>query len=238
MKPNIIALVILLFSIYSCYGIEQDCRYAGSNLEYVQSEIDKAKTQTTVELMRFHAYRALSAIDKSNQPLERCGCDDALTYITQANILLVQASKSTSTAGTKILLNEALAHIKGSLSALQAFSNNTSPYPARLLQVNAVNRAPNQPKTLIAKTSADLTKKALQLKIDEALIPYAASLNKTISTVNCKEALAFATRIFQHCEQQLLRSNLSEGKKYYNLRTKEITAKAIVKIGQCTDIIH
>ena len=71
---------------------------------------------------------------------------------------------------------------------------------------------------------------ALERKIDSSLISYKKSLEKVVQTVDCQEALAYATRIFEHCELELLKPNLTEGKKYYNLRTKEITAQALEEL--------
>ena len=75
--------------------------------------------------------------------------------------------------------------------------------------------------------------KLLEQKIDRALINFQNSLEEVVVSVDCKEAYEFATRIFVHCEQQLLRPNLTEAKKYYNLRTKEITAEALKKLEHC-----
>jgi hypothetical protein len=51
--------------------------------------------------------------------------------------------------------------------------------------------------------------------------------------VDCKEAKAFTQNVYRICEQQLMKPNLSEGKKYYNLKTKEIAANALKKLGNC-----
>ena len=62
---------------------------------------------------------------------------------------------------------------------------------------------------------------------------YRESLDKIVNSVDCKEARAFAEKIYTHCEQQLLKPNLTEGKKYYNLKTKDITLEALNKLKQC-----
>ena len=77
-------------------------------------------------------------------------------------------------------------------------------------------------------------KKDLFETIDTSLEKYRISLDKVVQSVNCKDATAFASRIYAECEAQLLKPNISEGSKYYNLRTKEITAEALTKIGDCS----
>ena len=73
----------------------------------------------------------------------------------------------------------------------------------------------------------------MQVIIDDSLIPFEESLQKVVNSVDCKSARAFAQRIFQNCEQALLQSDISERKKYYNLKTQEITANALRDLGNC-----
>ena len=78
-----------------------------------------------------------------------------------------------------------------------------------------------------------LENRFLQEKIDISLETYRESLLKVVLTVDCKEARAFAERIYKHCEKELLKPNQTEGKKYYNLRTQQITAQALEELGNC-----
>ena len=75
--------------------------------------------------------------------------------------------------------------------------------------------------------------KELQNKIDLFLEDYRNSLNNVIKSLDCEEAYAYAIKVFEHCEQQLLKEKLTEAKKYYNLKTKEITEEALKKLNGC-----
>ena len=70
-------------------------------------------------------------------------------------------------------------------------------------------------------------------RIDTSLLKYKESLAIVVDSLSCTDAKTFADNIFQQCEQALLKNNLSEAKKYYNLKTKEITAEALLRLGNC-----
>ena len=108
-----------------------------------------------------------------------------------------------------------------SLEALEKHELHNSNYASDVLTINTleVNNSKNSkasPKGIY-----------LQRKIDSTLIDYENSLTNIVENVDCKDALKYATKIYEHCEKQLLKTNISESKKYYNLRTKQITAQAI-----------
>lgn len=180
-----------------------------------------------LQLMRFHIYKALDAIAKTKLQLEDCACEDASERIIEVSEFLKSATKTTSLAATRILLQRAFQNAGEGLEALYEHEQHESPYGTDHLTVNTTDMKTGQ------NLALPPDEKMLKQKIDSSLTKYRASLQKVVNTVNCKEARAFATRIYEHCEQQLLHNNLSEGKKYYNLRTKEIAGKALEQLGAC-----
>lgn len=220
-------LYAFIFCLFSSFKPTQACDYAGSNITYVKTETEKALGKKDLQLMRFHIYKALGAIVKSENQLEDCGCEDASERIIEVSELLKSATKTSSLADTRILLEKALQNVEKSLEALRDHRQNDSLYGSDSLTINTTNA---RTKT---KLSMPPDEKILKQKIDSSLTTYRASLQKVVNTVNCREAYAFANRIYEHCQQQLLNSSLSEGKKYYNLRTKEITAEALEQLGDC-----
>lgn len=220
-------LYLSIFTHFSSFSIAQACAYAGSNITFVETETEKALAEKDLQLMRFHIYRALGAISKSDKPLGKCGCGDATERISEASAILKKAARTTSIGGTRVLLEKALQNTQEGLEALNNHGSHDSDYGTDDLQFNTTGMQAN--KKPIIQPDDNL----LRHKIDSALTQYRASLDEVVRTVNCKEALAYATRIYEHCEQQLLCPELSEGKKYYNLRTKEITAEALEILGDC-----
>jgi len=130
-------------------------------------------------------------------------------------------------SSVKILLKKALDNALGSMEALDEHDSHDSRYNNDVLAMNT--------KTSIAekKSHKPLDKNTLEIKVDIALEKFKESLDKVVESVDCKEATAFAQNVYNICEQQLMKPNLSEGKKYYNLKTKEIAANALKKLSGC-----
>jgi hypothetical protein len=178
-------------------------------------------------MSKYFAYKALNAIVKSKSQLEDCGCEHAMELILESSENLTNATRATSLASAKILLSKALDNALGSIEALDEHDSHDSKYNNDVLAMNT--------KTSIAEKDSQklLTNKTLESKVDIALEKFKVSLDKVVESVDCKEALAFTQNVYDICEQQLMKPNLSEGKKYYNLKTKEIAANALKKLGDC-----
>lgn len=227
MRQYYVLLYALLFVFFSSFKPNQACEYAKSNISYVKSEIDKAIAMDDLQLVRFHTYKALNAIEKSKLQLSECGCDDAIANIAEGAEHLKQATKASSLASSVILLKKALVETSESLEALSTHKQHNTAYGNDVLTMNTSTSSKNIPSNHL------YSQKKLRQAIDSSLTKYRESLDKVVNTVGCKEARDFANRIFENCEQELLKPNLSEGKKYYNLKTKEITAEALEKLSDC-----
>jgi len=221
-----IHIVVLVF-LFSSFKIDKACEYAGSNINFVKTQTEKAIAVDDINQARYFAYKALNAVEKSKNHLNECGCEYAAESIAEGLSNLKLAIKATSLNSTRILLNKALENTLGGLESLEEHELHDSKYGSDLLAMN----------TIVAKKEKSsmkkLEKKEFERKIDMSLEKYRESLNKIVISVDCKEARAFAENIYSHCEQQLLLPNLTEGKKYYNLKTKDITAAALQKLNDC-----
>ncbi len=226
-KYNVVWLLMILL-VFSSFKIKlsKACEYVGSNIGYVKSQTKKALAENDLNKARFFTYKALNAIEKSKNQMKDCGCDYAVANIEEGLKNLIAATRASSLNGSKLLLTRALENADLSLEALRNYDSE-SPYGNDVLAMNTAEtkNAPKKAKIIEGKS--------LEKKIDDSLISYKESLDNIVNTVSCKEAKAFALRIYQHCEQELLKSNLSEGKKYYNLKTKDITAQALKKLEGC-----
>ncbi|MEP3211353.1 MAG: hypothetical protein ABJN95_19360 [Maribacter sp.] len=224
-------LHVMLYSIalllLSSFAPGEACSYAGSNMNYVKARTEEALQMDDINKARFYAYKAIKVIQTSTNRFNDCGCKDAAINIEESLISLKAATKSTSLNGTRILLQEALQQIIDALDALDQHEMHDVVFPSKDI---AMNVEVGMEAELIAN---ELEKNELYEQIDNSLAKYSKSINAVVDSVNCLEARAFANTIYTRCEQQLLKPNLSEGKKYYNLRTKEITAKALLRLGDC-----
>lgn len=230
---NMEKCTIVLCALFSCllssFKPSPACEYAGSNIGFVKSQTEKAIAMENINLARYYTYKALNAIVKSRQQLSECGCEHAVLSIEEGFDNLKRATRTTTLSATKILLNRALENTLEGLEAVLTYEAHDSPYPSDVLVMNTKMA---KKKRIILK---DTDINALRKKIDMSLVNYQKSLDNVINSVDCKEAKAFAKKIHDHCEQQLLKPNLTEGKKYYNLRTKQISEEALERLEGCGD---
>ncbi|CAM4411353.1 hypothetical protein ZORO111903_19520 [Zobellia roscoffensis] len=226
MKLFYFILFTFIFSYSSSFGAVQDCDYANSNIGYVKNQTKKALSMKDLQMARFYTFKALNALEKSKAQIEDCGCEYALDSAMENIEYLKNATKATSIAGARILLNKALQFSVESLQAIANHDEHGSIYGSNNLVMNVASPEPEHIMAFLDNTK-------IQEKIDNSLLKYKNSLDKVINTVDCIEAKAFAQNIYENCEQELLKPHLSESKKYYNLKTKEITAKALERLKNC-----
>jgi len=217
----------IAFALFSSFKDLKPCEYAGSNIDYVKNETQKAISEDDINLSKYHTYKAIRAIENNKGKLNSCGCDYAANRMEDSFKDLVLSTKAKTLRSARILLNRSLENTLASIEALEKHELHNSSYASDILsintlEVNSLNKSKASPKGIY-----------LQRKIDSSLIEYENSLTNIIENVNCKEALKYATEIYEHCEKQLLISTLSEGKKYYNFRTKQITAQALEQLNHC-----
>ncbi len=220
-------LAIAIMILFPSFKVDKACEYATSNMDYVKAETRKAISKENINLAKYHTYKAINAIEKSKEQMKDCGCIYAEHSIEDGKTDLILATRTTSLSGTRILLNRALEHITGAIESIEEHELHDSQYGIDLLAMNiTIHESGEVP--MRKPTEIEINQ-----KIDASLENYRRSLERVINKVDCASARAFAENIHLHCEQQLLRPNLSEGKKYYNYRTKEITAKALEKLKAC-----
>ncbi len=228
MKTLYFVLSLLTLQLFSSFKTSDACEYAGSNIGYVKTQTELALGDNDLNKAKFITYRAIKAIYKLRKQLNECGCEQAVINIEESHFHLKKATKATSLQGARILLNEAYSKTVASLEAIEKHQLHEN---SGLSEAIAMNNFEN-PENVILPVF-NLEKDDLHVMIDDSLIPYEESLQKVVDSVDCTSARTFAQRIFKICEQELLKPDLSEGKKYYNLKTQEITANALKKLGDC-----
>ncbi|WP_297792347.1 hypothetical protein [uncultured Eudoraea sp.] len=223
-------LMLLLFFSLSSFDTSKACDYAGSNIGYIKSQTERALEAVDINTSRFFAYKALNAIEKSKDQIEACGCSYAKESIYEGLDNLKKATRISSLNGARILLKRALDNSLGSLESLKEHDEHHGSLYANNILVMNTKTSEKEKLGMVMPIG-----KELERKIDQSLINYQNSLNDVVKSVECKEAYEFASKIYDHCEQQLLKPELTEAKKYYNLRTKEITALALEQLKECNN---
>tara|TARA_R110002051_G_scaffold190136_1_gene259216 strand:- start:3742 stop:4440 length:699 start_codon:yes stop_codon:yes gene_type:complete len=227
MKTQYFLLCAMALCILSSFNFNKACAYASSNIGYIKGQTELAIKAENINKSRYYAYKALSAIDKSKKQLENCDCEYATKSIGETSENLKNATRATTMASTRILLGKAIQNAEGSLDALNEHELHKSKYASDVLAINTKEteqeriamRLPEQP--------------ILHDKIDKSLQSYEKSLTNVVNSLDCEEAYAYAINVFQNCEKQLLRTDMTEAKMYYNLKTKSITERALKKLEAC-----
>ncbi len=229
MKILYFVMSLMVIALFSSFKASEACEYAGSNIGYVKTQTQMALDDDDLNKAKFLTYKAIKAIHKLKRQLNECGCEQAAINIEESEYHLKRATMATSLQGAKILLIEAYNKTLASLKALERHHLHENSTISEDLAMNSIE---SQEKIDLPPVFL-LDEEALHVRIDDSLIPYEESIQKVIDSVNCTDARAFAERIFKTCELELLKPGLSEGKKYYNLKTQEITAEALRKLGDC-----
>lgn len=204
------------------------CLNAGSLISFIENHVQNALKAEDLNLSRYHAYKALNTLEKSRGQMLACGCEYANKHLEQGLENLKLATRVSSLEGTYILLRRALENTRAGRDALQEHdASHDGPYDNEVLSMNTRRSAQ------LAGPSRPETEAELRQRIDQSLQSYENSLQEVVEGVPCGEALTFVERIYAHCERQLLRDDLTPAKRYYNLRTKELTETALEQLKGC-----
>ena len=207
---------------------ENACRNMELLLGSVEGHIRNGLESEDLQMARYHTFKALNTLVSSAQRYGSCSCDFALESIRQCEAGLKLATRVNTLDGTQILLKRALKDIRATESALETHDKtHTGAYETELLAVNTLSAAPHSGRNTMEMLD-------LEAKIDKSLDAYRKSLDEVVQAVPCREATQFVQRVFAHCEKQLLREDLTAAKRYYNIKTREITVAALEKLEDCT----
>ncbi len=208
---------------------EKACINTESLIGFISDETTAALEEADIQVIRYHAFKAVNAIERSRAQLEDCGCDYARKNLLESLENLKLATQVSTLEGTRIPLSRAMDYILAGREALGAHEkSHTQPFWQRLVGVDTQDTEHTQATRLL---KAD---KAIEAKIEESLVTYQNSLDEVVEGVPCEEALVFVRRVYAHCEKQLDRNDQTPAKRFYNLRTKEITQKALDELSNCS----
>ena len=207
---------------------EKACMNTEAMIGFVKEQTAQALDEQDLSLIRYHAFKALNTIERSKAQLEACGCDYARKNLMESLENLKLSTRVTTLEGAHIPLVRALDYIKAAREALQEHGrSHDRPFGQELLAVDHSVPTQTQAKRVLEE------EKALEAKIEEALQNYERSLTEVVEGVPCEEALVFVKRIYAHSQNQLERGDQTPAKKFYNLRTREITERALDRLRDC-----
>ncbi len=228
MKSKPFILFIFIFILFCSFKSEDGaCEYVGSNIAFITSQTQKALSQTDFNKTKFEVYKAINAIEKTKTKLKDCDCSYATKNLMKALEHLINSTKISTIDGAKVFLNKALESTSTSLELLEQHHTHQSNYKHDELSLNI--KIDDQ-----EKASKAIYIDKLRQTIDNSLRNFEVSLDRIVEINDCEEAKKYFIKVQKNCENELLNEKLSEGKKYYNLRTKAIATAALKKLD-CYD---
>lgn len=225
---SLVSYLLITITFALNHTQEQQCDYARSNLEYISSQTILAIKAEKVEISKYYAYRALNAFEKSKEQLKACACEYTNDFLMDGAEDIKKATRVVSLNGTRIFLKRALENIEESIETLVEHKQHAhSKYGNSLLAINTLAESKKK------KHATLPSKRDIEKKIDNSLKKFQLSLAKVIDEIDCEESYEFTRNIYEFSEKELLKNGISETKKYYHLRTKQIAAEALKKLDTC-----
>jgi hypothetical protein len=179
-------------------------------------------------MVKYHAYKALTGIERAKNNFKDCGCDGAIEGIDRTKTNLKNATKATSIYDAKTFVHIALKNTDISINALQNFGQKAiNSYGFDFLTVNT---------TQSEKVVDDIISfkgNTLSDKIENGVAKFKSSLDKMIEVNDCGKALDYVQETYNLSSRKSLDTTISPGKRYYHKRIKEITSKAMEKLVDC-----
>ncbi|MBO6830776.1 hypothetical protein [Allomuricauda sp.] len=224
----IVGLAMGLFIMTSFSKPANACQYASSNLEYIKSKIQDAIMADALQMVRYHAYKALNGIEKTRENFLDCGCEGALESLENTLTHLKSATKSNDLKKSKSALHKALETATIGGNVLNAFAQETSSeYGSNVLVLNTKNAINFQDGMFLTQGSA------VKKQVHQCLLGFESSLEKVVTEVDCADAHRFITNIYEESRLILLNTELSQHKKEYHQRVKTLTQEALQQLGDC-----
>ena len=217
-------LGLLLMASFTTYNA---CEFANSNTVYIKEQTLLAYKANEIKMVKYHAYRALTSIERSKNNFKDCGCDTASKSIDRTKINLKNATKTSSIYDAKAFVDIALKNTDIGLYALENFGQDVPIDSDKLLALYTT------PSNLIDDDIVNLEGNTLSEKIENSTAKFKISLDEMIKINDCAVSLDYLMKTHKLSLNKSLDKTISPGKRHYHKRIKEITSDAIEKMGDC-----
>ena len=219
------ALCLLLFSSFGNYNA---CKFANQNTGLVVEQTGLALGATTLQMAKYHGFKALKSVSKTKENFEDCACEEAMRSFTIAEENLKEAVKANTLADAKAFLTIAMNSSKISRAELDAFEKiNRSAYSDELLVMNTKGTISEQGGIIVPESDK------ARLKIDASLERFQTSLDQVVAYVDCEDAFNFISKIVTKSDAELAKETLSEAQRYYHGEIKKIAYEGLLELNTC-----
>jgi len=215
-------LLLLSFANYN------DCQIANLHVGNIKIQTQNALNANSLEMTRYHTFKALSSLEKSKSNLNDCGCEPALVTAKDTEQNLKQATRAKTVSDSRAFLKIAMQNTLIIIDALKNFEEEfTSTYGDDILVLNTKEVLNSQGGFKLSPGEE------LQKKMDNSLTEFETSLNAVVTYVDCEDAFNFINKIIRKSDQSLQRSTLTQGQREYHSRIKSIAFDALKALEGC-----
>lgn len=219
-------LGLLLMASFTTYNA---CEFANSNTVYIKEQASLAFEANEMKMIKYHAYKALTGIERSKTNFKDCGCDAAIKSIDRTKTNLKNATKTSSIYDAKTFVHIALKNTDIGLYALENFGQEivSNSYNENFLALYTT------PSNYIVDDIVKLEGNTLTEKIENGTAKFKSSLDEMIEINDCSVSLNYVEKTHALSLKKSTDETVSPGKRHYHKRIKEITSAALEKIGDC-----
>ncbi len=226
--PGIIITAAVGFLLLTAAGDYNACEFAQNNAYFFRAQTQKALTAKSLDLAKYHAYKALNGMYKSQPNFVDCGCESALITVSNAGKNLKEATRAKSFEDAEVFLNIALQNIGLTLNALESLNyRQTGSYRDDILVMNTkeVEGASKKPRITPASQ--------LQNAMEKSLARFKNSLEQVVALEECGEAKRFIHELLEKTQQRLRITTLTNAQRQYHSKVQDLAYDALSQLNDC-----
>ncbi|WP_350290733.1 hypothetical protein [uncultured Croceitalea sp.] len=218
-------LGLFLMASFTTYNA---CEFANTNTLYIKDQTQLALEANEFKMVKYHAYKALTGIERAKENFKDCGCDAALEGINRTKSNLKNATKAPSLNDAKTFVHIALKNTTISITALKNYEKaSNSSYGEGFLTLNTTSDVVTDDEIITLEGNT------LTEKIDYGLAKFKKSLDNMIAINDCVTALNYVETTHELSAKKSADRSVSPGKRYFHKRIKELTETAIKDLKNC-----
>lgn len=201
---------------------------ANSDIVSIKKHTQDALATESLEMAKYHGFKALSSLEKTKINLNDCGCEPALVTAKDTEFNLKQAVRSTSLSDSKSFLTLALQNTLITIDALNNFEKEySSSYGDDILVMNTKEVLNEQGGIMLSPG------KEIQEKMNQSLLEFENSLEEVVKHVDCEDAFNFINKIITKSKTNLNTNTLTTAQRQYHSRVKSVALEALKKLEGC-----
>lgn len=226
----VLGLLLALIGLFLTlsFSVSIACKFANDDSLFIKEQTQIALKATSLEMARYHTYKALRGISQTKDNIVDCGCEEAKESVLKTEENLKMAARAEWLADSKLFLELAKQNILITIDALRDYGKEyQSDYGEDILVMNTKEVLNEQGGIVLAPA------KQLQERMDKSLAEFESSLDAVVRHVECEDAFNFINKILGKSERHLNEGTVTDAQRQYHTRVKTIAYNALLKLEGC-----